>query len=149
MAKEVDGFIKVQVRGGQANPSPPVGPALGAKGVNIMDFCKQFNAATQDKQGQLLPCVITVYSDKSFSFQIKTSPAAVQLLEKAKLKKGSSEPNRDKVGKVTWDQIREIAENKLPDLNTNKVESAMRQIAGTAQNMGINVEGVAPWQSEN
>jgi len=147
MAKEVDGFIKVQVRGGAANPSPPVGPALGAKGVNIMDFCKQFNAATQDKQGQLLPCVITVYSDKSFSFQIKTPPAAVQLLEKAKIKKGSSESNRTKVGKVTWDQVKEIAENKLPDLNTKKVESAMRQIAGTAQNMGITVEGVAPWEN--
>lgn len=147
MAKEVDGFIKVQVRGGQANPSPPVGPALGAKGVNIMDFCKQFNAATQDKQGQLLPCVITVYSDKSFTFQIKTPPAAVQLLEKAKLKKGSSESNRTKVGKVTWDQVREIAENKLPDLNTNKVESAMKQIAGTAQNMGITIDGVAPWEN--
>ena len=147
MAKEVSGFIKVQVRGGAANPSPPVGPALGAKGVNIMDFCKQFNAATQDKQGQLLPCVITVYSDKSFSFQIKTSQAAVQLLEKAKLKKGSSESNRTKVGKVTWDQVKEIAENKLADLNTNKVESAMRQIAGTAQNMGITIEGVAPWEN--
>jgi len=147
MAKEVDGFIKVQVRGGQANPSPPVGPALGAKGVNIMDFCKQFNAATQDKQGQLLPCVITVYSDKSFTFQVKTPPAAVQLLEKAKLKKGSSESNRTKVGKVTWDQVREIAENKLPDLNTNKVESAMKQIAGTAQNMGITIDGVAPWEN--
>ena len=147
MAKEVSGFIKVQVRGGAANPSPPVGPALGAKGVNIMDFCKQFNAATQDKQGQLLPCVITVYSDKSFSFQIKTSPAAVQLLEKAKLKKGSSESNRTKVGKVTWDQVKEIAENKIADLNTNKVESAMRQIAGTAQNMGITIEGVAPWEN--
>ena len=147
MAKEVSGFIKVQVRGGAANPSPPVGPALGAKGVNIMDFCKQFNAATQDKQEQLLPCVITVYSDKSFSFQIKTSPAAVQLLEKAKLKKGSSESNRTKVGKVTWDQVKEIAENKLADLNTNKVESAMRQIAGTAQNMGITIEGVAPWEN--
>jgi large subunit ribosomal protein L11 len=147
MAKEVSGFIKVQVRGGAANPSPPVGPALGAKGVNIMDFCKQFNAATQEKQGQLLPCVITVYSDKSFSFQIKTSPAAVQLLEKAKLKKGSSESNRTKVGKVTWDQVKEIAENKLADLNTNKVESSMRQIAGTAQNMGITIEGVAPWEN--
>jgi len=147
MAKEVDGFIKVQVRGGQANPSPPVGPALGAKGVNIMDFCKQFNAATQDKQGQLLPCVITVYSDKSFTFQVKTPPAAVQLLEKAKLKKGSSESNRTKVGKVTWDQVREIAENKLPDLNTNRVESAMKQIAGTAQNMGITIDGVAPWEN--
>ena len=147
MAKEVSGFIKVQVRGCAANPSPPVGPALCAKGVNIMDFCKQFNAATQDKQVQLLPCVITVYSDKSFSFQIKTSPAAVQLLEKAKLKKGSSESNRTKVGKVTWDQVKEIAENKLADLNTNKVESAMRQIAGTAQNMGITIEGVAPWEN--
>jgi large subunit ribosomal protein L11 len=147
MAKEVSGFIKVQVRGGAANPSPPVGPALGAKGVNIMDFCKQFNAATQDKQGQLLPCVITVYADKSFDFVVKTPPAAVQLLESAKIKKGSSESNRTKVGKVTWDQVKEIAENKLADLNTNKVESAMRQIAGTAQNMGITIEGVAPWEN--
>lgn len=147
MAKEIDGFIKLQVRGGQANPSPPVGPALGAKGVNIMDFCKQFNAASQEKQGQVLPVVVTVYSDKSFDFIIKTPPAAVQLLEKAKIKKGSSEANRNKVGKVTWDQVREIAENKLPDLNTNIVESAMKQIAGTAQNMGITVEGTAPWEA--
>ncbi len=148
MAKEVSGFIKLQIRGGQANPSPPVGPALGAKGVNIMDFCKAFNARTQDTPGKILPVVITVYSDKSFDFIIKTPPAASQLLEHAKLKKGSAIPNMTKVGKVTWDQIKEIAENKLPDLNTNKVESAMKQIGGTAQSMGITVEGVAPWENE-
>ena len=147
MAKVVAGLIKLQIKGGAANPSPPVGPALGSKGVNIMEFCKQFNARTQDKAGKVLPVVITVYSDKSFDFIIKTPPAAVQIMELGKLKKGSSESNRTKVGKVTWDQVREIAENKLPDLNTNKVESAMRQIAGTAQNMGITIDGVAPWEN--
>jgi len=146
MAKEVSGFIKLQIRGGQANPSPPVGPALGAKGVNIMEFCKAFNAKTQETPGKLLPVVITVYSDKSFEFIIKTPPAASQLLEQAKLKKGSDIPNMTKVGSVTWDQVKEIAENKLPDLNTNKVESAMKQIGGTAQSMGINIKGVAPWE---
>ena len=145
MAKEVAGLIKLQIRGGAANPSPPVGPALGAKGVNIMEFCKQFNARTQDKAGKVLPVVITVYGDKSFDFVIKTPPAAVQLMEAAKLKKGSSESNRCKVGKVTWDQVRVIAEDKMPDLNCFSVESAMRMVAGTARSMGINVIGEAPF----
>ena len=144
MAKEVSGLIKLQIRGGAANPAPPVGPALGAKGVNIMDFCKQFNARTQDKAGKVLPAVITVYSDKSFDFIIKTPPAAVQLLEAAKLKKGSSESNRDKVGRVTWNQVRAIAEDKMPDLNCFSVESAMKVVAGTARSMGINVIGDFP-----
>ena len=145
MAKEVAGLIKLQIRGGAANPSPPVGPALGAKGVNIMEFCKQFNARTQDKAGKVLPAVITVYSDKSFDFVIKTPPAAVQLMEAAKLKKGSSESNRSKVGKVTWDQVRIIAEDKMPDLNCFSVESAMKMVAGTARSMGINVIGESPF----
>jgi large subunit ribosomal protein L11 len=145
MAKEVAGLIKLQIRGGAANPSPPVGPALGAKGVNIMEFCKQFNARTQDKAGKVLPAVITVYSDKSFDFVIKTPPAAVQLMEAAKLKKGSSESNRSKVGRVTWDQVRAIAEDKMPDLNCFSVESAMRMVAGTARSMGINVIGERPF----
>ncbi len=145
MAKEVDGFIKLQVRGGQANPAPPVGPALGAKGVNIMEFCKRFNAQTQDKQGQVTPVVITVFKDKSFSFVIKTTPAAVQLLQAAKLKKGSPESNRTKVGSVTWDQVREIAESKMEDLNAFKVESGMKMVAGTARSMGINIKGTPPW----
>ena len=145
MAKEVAGLIKLQIRGGAANPAPPVGPALGAKGVNIMEFCKQFNARTQDKAGKVLPAVITVYKDKSFDFVIKTPPAAVQLMEAAKLKKGSSESNRSKVGKVTWDQVRVIAEDKMPDLNCFSVESAMRMVAGTARSMGINVIGEAPF----
>jgi large subunit ribosomal protein L11 len=145
MAKEVAGLIKLQIRGGAANPSPPVGPALGAKGVNIMEFCKQFNARTQDKAGKVLPAVITVYSDKSFDFVIKTPPAAVQLIEAAKLKKGSSESNRSKVGKVTWDQVRNIAEDKMPDLNCFSVESAMKMVAGTARSMGINVIGESPF----
>lgn len=145
MAKEVDGFIKLQVRGGAANPAPPVGPALGAKGVNIMEFCKRFNAKTQEQQGKVVPVVITVYKDKSFDFIIKTSPAAVQLLEAAKLKKGSPESNRNKVGSVTWEQVRAIAEDKMSDLNAFKVESAMKMIAGTARSMGLNVKGTAPW----
>ena len=145
MAKEVAGLIKLQIRGGAANPSPPVGPALGAKGVNIMEFCKQFNARTQDKAGKVLPAVITVYSDKSFDFVIKTPPAAVQLMEAAKLKKGSSESNRSKVSKVTWDQVRTIAEDKMPDLNCFYVESAMKMVAGTARSMGINVIGESPF----
>ena len=145
MAKEVAGLIKLQIRGGAANPSPPVGPALGAKGVNIMEFCKHFNARTQDKAGKVLPAVITVYSDKSFDFVIKTPPAAVQLMEAAKLKKGSSESNRSKVGKVTWDQVRNIAEDKMPDLNCFSVESAMKMVAGTARSMGINVIGESPF----
>jgi len=145
MAKEVSGLIKLQIRGGAANPAPPVGPALGAKGVNIMEFCKQFNARTQDKAGKVLPAVITVYSDKSFEFVIKTPPAAVQLLEAAKLKKGSAISNVDKVGSVTWDQVRAIAEDKLTDLNCFVVESGMKMVAGTARSMGINVKGKAPW----
>ena len=148
MAKEVSGLIKLQIRGGAANPAPPVGPALGAKGVNIMEFCKQFNARTQDKPGKVLPAVITVYSDKSFDFVIKTPPAAVQLLEAAKLKSGSAEPNRAKVGKVTWDQVKAIAEDKMPDLNCFVIESAMRMVAGTARSMGLVVQGAAPWENK-
>ena len=144
MAKQVEGFIKLQIKGGAANPSPPVGPALGAKGLNIMEFCKQFNAKSQDQAGKTLPVVITVYSDKSFSFIVKTPPAAVQLLEAAKLKSGSPESNRQKVGTVTWDQVRAIAEDKMPDLNAFKVESAMKMVAGTARSMGIVVKGVFP-----
>ena len=145
MAKEISTFIKLQVRGGAANPAPPVGPPLGAKGVNIMEFCKRFNAETQDKQGQLLPVVISVFKDKSFSFVIKTPPAAIQLLQAAKLKGGSSEPNRDKVGAVSWDDVRAIAENKMPDLNCFTVESGMKMVAGTARSMGITVKGTPPW----
>ena len=144
MAKEVAGLIKLQIKGGAANPSPPVGPALGAKGVNIMEFCKQFNDRTQDKPGKVLPVVITVYSDKSFDFVIKTPPAAVQLLEAAKLKKGSPESNRQKVASVTWDQVKAIAEDKLPDMNCFTVESGMRMVAGTARSMGITVKGDFP-----
>jgi large subunit ribosomal protein L11 len=147
MAKEIEGFVKLQVRGGQANPAPPVGPALGAKGLNIMEFCKRFNAATQEMQGKVVPVVISVYKDKSFDFVIKTPPAAVQLLEAAKLKKGSAVSNRDKVGTVTWDQVRAIAENKMPDLNAFKVESGMKMIAGTARSMGLVVTGDAPWEA--
>jgi len=145
MAKEVAKMVKLQVRGGAANPSPPVGPALGAAGVNIMEFCKQFNGRTQDKAGKVLPVVITVYSDKSFDFIIKTPPAAVQLMEAAKLKKGSPESNRQKVGNVTWDQVRTIAEDKMPDLNCFSIESAMKVIAGTARSMGLNVTGDSPF----
>lgn len=144
MAKEVKKILKLQIRGGAANPSPPVGPALGAAGVNIMEFCKQFNARTQDKQGKVLPVEISVYVDKSFDFIIKTSPAAVQLLEAAKVKKGSSEPNRDKVASVSWDQIKKIAEDKMVDLNAFRIESAMKMIAGTARSMGLNVTGDFP-----
>jgi len=145
MAKEITGYLKLQIRGGAANPSPPVGPALGAKGLNIMDFCKQFNARTQDKPGQLLPVVVTIYTDKSFDFVIKTPPAASLIMEAAKLKKGSSEPNRTKVGSVSWDQVKTIAETKLPDLNAFSIESAMRIVAGTARSMGVKVSGKAPW----
>ncbi|MEJ2584082.1 MAG: 50S ribosomal protein L11 [Robiginitalea sp.] len=145
MAKEVSKVVKLQVRGGAANPSPPVGPALGAAGVNIMEFCKQFNARTQDKQGKVLPVVITVYGDKSFDFVVKTPPAAVQLLEAAKVKKGSGEPNRAKSGSVTWDQIRAIAEDKMVDLNAFTTESAMSMVAGTARSMGIRVSGKRPF----
>lgn len=148
MAKVVEALIKLQVRGGQANPAPPVGPALGAKGVNIMEFCKRFNARTQEMQGKVVPVVITVYRDKSFDFITKTSPAAVQLLEQAKLKKGSPESNRLKVGTVSWDQVRTIAESKMVDLNAFKVESAMKMVAGTARSMGVTIRGNAPWGSE-
>ena len=145
MAKEVAGLIKLQIKGGAANPSPPVGPALGSKGINIMEFCKQFNARTQDKQGKVLPVLITVYADKSFEFIIKTPPAAVQLMEAAKVQKGSKEPNRAKVGKVTWAQVEAIAKDKMADLNAFTVESAMSMVAGTARSMGLTVEGQAPW----
>ncbi|MFK5959130.1 MAG: 50S ribosomal protein L11 [Lutibacter sp.] len=144
MAKEVSKVVKLQVRGGAANPSPPVGPALGAAGVNIMEFCKQFNARTQDKQGKVLPVAITVYKDKSFEFVVKTPPAAVQILEAAKVKKGSPEPNRQKVATVTWDQLKVIAEDKMVDLNAFTIESAMLMMAGTARSMGIKVSGKAP-----
>jgi large subunit ribosomal protein L11 len=144
MAKELSKVVKLQVRGGAANPSPPVGPALGAAGVNIMEFCKQFNARTQDKQGKILPVVISVFKDKSFDFLVKTPPAAVQLMEAAKIKKGSGEPNRKKVASVSWDQIKVIAEDKMVDLNAFTVESAMKMIAGTARSMGLTVRGNAP-----
>ena len=145
MAKEVDKVVKLQVRGGAANPSPPVGPALGAAGVNIMEFCKQFNARTQDKPGKVLPVVITVYKDKSFEFVVKTPPAAVQLMEAAKIKKGSGEPYRVKSGSVTWDQVKNIAEDKMVDLNAFTVESAMKMVAGTARSMGLKVSGPKPF----
>ena len=144
MAKEVSKVLKLQIRGGAANPSPPVGPALGAAGVNIMEFCKQFNARTQEKKGKIIPVEISVYVDKSFDFIIKTPPAAVQLLEAAKVKKGSSEPNREKVASVSWEQIKKIAEDKMVDLNAFKIESAMKMIAGTARSMGLNVTGNFP-----
>lgn len=144
MAKEVAGFIKLQIKGGAANPSPPVGPALGSKGVNIMEFCKAFNAKTQEQAGKVLPVVITVFSDKSFTFVVKTPPVAIQLLEAAKLKGGSPEPNRKKLGKVSWDQVKEIAVSKMPDLNCFEVSSAMEMVAGTARSMGITVEGDKP-----
>ncbi len=146
MAKVIEGYIKLQIRGGQANPAPPIGPALGAKGVNIMDFTKQFNARTQDRMGKVLPVVITVYKDKSFDFIIKTPPAAVLLMEKAHIKKGSAESNRDKVGKVSWDAVKEIAEEKMVDLNAFTIESAMKMVAGTARSMGLLVKGKAPWE---
>jgi large subunit ribosomal protein L11 len=145
MAKEISKVVKLQVRGGAANPSPPVGPALGAAGVNIMEFCKQFNARTQDKQGKLLPAHITVYKDKSFDFVIKTPPAAVQLLEAVKAKKGSGEPNRKKIASVSWDQVKAIAEDKMQDLNAFTIESAMKMVAGTARSMGVTVKGQAPF----
>lgn len=145
MAKEVSGIIKLQIKGGAANPSPPVGPALGAKGVNIMEFCKQFNARTQNSAGKIIPVVITVYKDKSFDFIVKTPPVAVQLLEAIKKPKGSPEPNRNKVGSITWDQVKQIAEDKMVDMNAFTVESAMRMVAGTARSMGITVQGTAPF----
>ena len=144
MAKEVAAFIKLQIKGGAANPSPPVGPALGSKGVNIMDFCKQFNARTQDKAGKVLPVIITVYGDRSFDFVIKQPPVAVQLKEAAKIQSGSAEPNRKKVAKVSWDQIREIAQDKMTDMNCFTLEAAMRMVAGTARSMGIDVDGEFP-----
>jgi len=148
MAKQIENYIKLQIRGGAANPAPPVGPALGAKGVNIMDFCKAFNARTQEQQGKVVPVVITVYADKSFDFVIKTAPAASQIMEAIKLKKGSPESNREKVGQISWDQIKGIAEDKMQDLNAFKVESAMKMIAGTARSMGVVVKGNPPWETE-
>ena len=144
MAKEVAAFIKLQIKGGAANPSPPVGPALGSKGVNIMDFCKQFNARTQSQAGKVLPVIITVYSDKSFDFVVKQPPVAIQLKEAAKIQTGSAPPNRQKVGQVTWDQVKEIAAGKMPDMNCFTIEAAMRMVAGTARSMGINVVGEFP-----
>jgi large subunit ribosomal protein L11 len=146
MAKEITGYVKLQCKGGQANPAPPIGPALGSKGINIMEFCKQFNARTQDKQGKVLPVLITVYGDKSFDFIIKTPPAAVQLKDAAKIQSGSKEPNRNKVGKVSWAQVEEIAKDKMADLNAFTLDSAMKMIAGTARSMGLTVEGQAPWE---
>ncbi len=148
MAKQIETYVKLQVKGGAANPAPPIGPALGSKGVNIMEFCKRFNAQTQDRQGQILPVILTVYSDKSFDFVIKTPPAPVLLMNAAGITKGSEEPNRKKVGKVTWAKIKEIAEIKMPDLNCFTVESAMKMIAGTARSMGIVVEGTPPWEEK-
>ena len=147
MAKEIATYVKLQVKGGQANPAPPVGPALGSKGVNIMEFCKQFNARTQDKIGKVVPVIITVYTDKSFDFAIKTAPASIQLMDAAKIQKGSKESNRAKVGKVTWQQVETIAKDKMPDLNCFTLESAMKMVAGTARSMGITVEGKAPWDN--
>jgi large subunit ribosomal protein L11 len=144
MAKEIAGQLKLQIKGGAANPSPPVGPALGSKGINIMDFCKQFNARTQDKAGKILPVVITYYVDKSFDFIIKNPPVAIQLLEATKLKSGSAEPNRKKVSEITWEQVRAIAEDKMNDLNCFTIESAMKMVAGTARSMGITVKGAFP-----
>ena len=145
MAKEVSGFVKLQIKGSAANPSPPVGPALGSKGVNIMEFCKQFNARTQDKAGKVCPVLITVYTDKSFDFVIKTAPAAVQLLDASTAKKGAAEPNRQKIGQVTWDQVRAIAEDKMPNLNSFTIESTMKMVAGTARSMGLQVTGNSPF----
>ena len=145
MAKEIIGYLKLQVKGGAANPAPPIGPALGSKGLNIMDFCKQFNARTQDKPGQVLPDLISIYNDKSFDFVIKTPPAAILILDAAKKQKGSAEPNRTKVGSITWDQVKTIAETKMPDLNAFKVESAMKMVAGTARSLGITISGTPPW----
>ena len=147
MAKEVDIYIKLQVKGGAANPAPPIGPALGSKGVNIMEFCKRFNAQTQELVGKILPVIIQVYKDKTFDFVIKTPPAAVQLMDAAKIKGGSKEPNRNKVGKVTWAQVEEIAKDKMSDLNAFTLKSAMSMVAGTARSMGLTVEGKAPWEN--
>ena len=147
MAKEITGYVKLQVKGAAANPAPPIGPALGSKGLNIMEFCKQFNARTQEKAGQVLPVVITVYSDKTFEFVIKTTPAAVLILEAIKIKSGSASPNRNKVGSITWEQVKKIAETKMPDLNCFTIESAMKMIAGSARSMGVTVSGKAPWEN--
>ena len=144
MAKELDGYLKLQVRGGQANPAPPVGPALGSKGINIMEFCNQFNARTEDRKGQVLPVVISIYKDKSFDFVIKTPPASILILQAANKKKGSDQPNINKVASITWDQIKDIAETKMKDLNAFKVSSAMKMIAGTARSMGVRVKGIFP-----
>ena len=146
MAKQITGYLKLQVKGSSANPAPPIGPALGSKGQNIMDFCKQFNARTQDKPGQILPVLITIYNDKSFDFVIKTPPAAVLILDAAKKQKGSAEPNRNKVGSITWAQVKTIAETKMPDLNAFRVEAAMKMVAGTARSLGITVSGTPPWE---
>jgi large subunit ribosomal protein L11 len=146
MAKQVTGYLKLQVKGGAANPAPPIGPALGSKGLNIMDFCKQFNARTQDKPGQVLPVLITIYNDKSFDFVIKTPPAAILILDAAKKQKGSAEPKTVKIGSITWDQVKTIAETKMPDLNAFRVEAAMKMIAGTARSLGVTVSGTAPWE---
>ena len=146
MAKKIEAYIKLQVAAGKANPSPPVGPALGQRGVNIMEFCKQFNARTQDKPGQVLPVLITIYNDKSFDFVIKTPPAAILIMDAVKKQKGSAEPKTVKIGSITWDQVKTIAETKMPDLNAFKVESAMKMVAGTARSMGITVSGTAPWE---
>jgi len=147
MAKEITGYVKLQCKGGQANPAPPIGPALGSKGVNIMEFCKQFNARTQDKMGKVLPVLLTVYADKSFDFVIKTPPAAVQLMEAAKIQSGSKESNRQKVGQVSWSQVEEIAKDKMADLNCFTMESAMKMVAGTARSMGLTVEGQSPFNA--
>ena len=148
MAKEITGYVKLQCKGGQANPAPPIGPALGSKGINIMEFCKQFNARTQDRMGKVLPVLLTVYTDKSFDFIIKTPPAAVQLKDAAKIQSGSKEPNRQKVGKVSWAQVEEIANDKMADLNAFSLNSAMSMVAGTARSMGLTVEGTAPWDNK-
>lgn len=148
MAKEIAGYLKLQIKGGAANPSPPVGPALGSKGLNIMEFCKQFNARTQDKPGVILPVLVTYYKDKSFDFVVKTPPAPILLMEAAKAKKGSAEPNRNKIGSVTWEQVQQIAETKMPDLNAFQLEAAMKMVAGTARSMGITVSGAAPWDNQ-
>lgn len=146
MAKEITGYLKLQVKGGSANPAPPIGPALGSKGLNIMDFCKQFNARTQDKPGQVLPVLITIYNDKSFDFVIKTPPAAILIMDAIKKQKGSAEPNRVKVGSISWDQIKTIAQTKMVDLNAFKLDSAMKMVAGTARSMGVTVSGNPPWK---
>jgi len=147
MAKEISGYVKLQAKGGQANPAPPIGPALGSKGVNIMEFCKQFNARTQDKMGKVVPVLITVYTDKSFDFVIKTAPAPIQLMEAAKISKGSKESNRAKIGKVNWAQIEAIALDKMPDMNCFTTHSAMKMVAGTARSMGLTIDGKAPWEN--